>query len=220
MIKVNNISKSFVNTQVISNISATFEKGKTNLIIGQSGSGKTVLMKCLLGLYDVDNGEIFFDEKKYDKDNISNMSNLRKQIGMVFQGSALFDSMTVLDNIMFPLRMFSSKSESDMISRAKEVIKRVDLKDSDDKYPSEISGGMKKRVAIARAIINNPAILLADEPTGALDSKTTEDVLDLFDQLHESGITIVLVTHEDEVANRAKKIAKFKDGRIVELKVN
>ena len=103
MIKVNNISKSFVNTQVISNISATFEKGKTNLIIGQSGSGKTVLMKCLLGLYDVDNGEIFFDEKKYDKDNISNMSNLRKQIGMVFQGSALFDSMTVLDNIMFPL---------------------------------------------------------------------------------------------------------------------
>ena len=172
MIKVNNISKSFVNTQVISNISATFEKGKTNLIIGQSGSGKTVLMKCLLGLYDVDNGEIFFDEKKYDKDNISNMSNLRKQIGMVFQGSALFDSMTVLDNIMFPLRMFSSKSESDMISRAKEVIKRVDLKDSDDKYPSEISGGMKKRVAIARAIVLNPKYLFCDEPNSGLDPKT------------------------------------------------
>ena len=159
MIKVNNISKSFVKSQVISNISATFEKGKTNLIIGQSGSGKTVLMKCLLGLYDVDNGEIFFDEKKYDKDNISNMSNLRKQIGMVFQGSALFDSMTVLDNIMFPLRMFSSKTESEMISRAKEVIKRVDLKDSDDKYPSEISGGMKKRVAIARAIVLNLSLI-------------------------------------------------------------
>ena len=109
MIKVNNISKSFIKSQVISNISTTFEKGKTNLIIGQSGSGKTVLMKCLLGLYDVDNGEIFFDEKKYDKDSISNMSNLRKQIGMVFQGSALFDSMTVLDNIMFLLECFPQK---------------------------------------------------------------------------------------------------------------
>ena len=196
MIKVNNISKSFVNTQVISNISATFEKGKTNLIIGQSGSGKTVLMKCLLGLYDVDNGEIFFDEKKYDKDNISNMSNLRKQIGMVFQGSALFDSMTVLDNIMFPLRMFSSKSESDMISRAKEVIKRVDLKDSDDKYPSEISGGMKKRVAIARAIVLNPKYLFCDEPNSGLDPKTAIIIDKLIQEITvEYNITTIINTH-------------------------
>ena len=197
MIKVNNISKSFVNTEVISNISATFEKGKTNLIIGQSGSGKTVLMKCLLGLYDVDNGEIFFDEKKYDKDNISNMSNLRKQIGMVFQGSALFDSMTVLDNIMFPLRMFSSKSESDMISRAKEVIKRVDLKDSDDKYPSEISGGMKKRVAIARAIVLNPKYLFCDEPNSGLDPKTAIIIDKLIQEITvEYNITTIINTHD------------------------
>jgi phospholipid/cholesterol/gamma-HCH transport system ATP-binding protein len=197
MIKVNNISKSFVKSQVINNISATFEKGKTNLIIGQSGSGKTVLMKCLLGLYDVDNGEIFFDEKKYDKDNISNMSNLRKQIGMVFQGSALFDSMTVLDNIMFPLRMFSSKTESEMISRAKEVIKRVDLKDSDDKYPSEISGGMKKRVAIARAIVLNPKYLFCDEPNSGLDPKTAIIIDKLIQEITvEYNITTIINTHD------------------------
>jgi phospholipid/cholesterol/gamma-HCH transport system ATP-binding protein len=197
MIKVNNISKSFVKSQVISNISATFEKGKTNLIIGQSGSGKTVLMKCLLGLYDVDNGEIFFDEKKYDKDNISNISNLRKQIGMVFQGSALFDSMTVLDNIMFPLRMFSSKTESKMISRAKEVIERVDLKDSDDKYPSEISGGMKKRVAIARAIVLNPKYLFCDEPNSGLDPKTAIIIDKLIQEITvEYNITTIINTHD------------------------
>ena len=215
MIKVNNISKSFVKSQVISNISATFEKGKTNLIIGQSGSGKTVLMKCLLGLYDVDNGEIFFDEKKYDKDNISNMSNLRKQIGMVFQGSALFDSMTVLDNIMFPLRMFSSKSESDMISRAKEVIKRVDLKDSDDKYPSEISGGMKKRVAIARAIVLNPKYLFCDEPNSGLDPKTAIIIDKLIQEITvEYNITTIINTHDmNSVMEIGDKIIFLVEGK-------
>ena len=215
MIKVNNISKSFVNTQVISNISATFEKGKTNLIIGQSGSGKTVLMKCLLGLYDVDNGEIFFDEKKYDKDNISNMSNLRKQIGMVFQGSALFDSMTVLDNIMFPLRMFSSKTESEMISRAKEVIKRVDLKDSDDKYPSEISGRMKKRVAIARAIVLNPKYLFCDEPNSGLDPKTAIIIDKLIQEITvEYNITTIINTHDmNSVMEIGDKIIFLVEGK-------
>ena len=215
MIKVNNISKSFVNTPVISNISATFEKGKTNLIIGQSGSGKTVLMKCLLGLYDVDNGEIFFDEKKYDKDNISNMSNLRKQIGMVFQGSALFDSMTVLDNIMFPLRMFSSKTESEMISRAKEVIKRVDLKDSDDKYPSEISGGMKKRVAIARAIVLNPKYLFCDEPNSGLDPKTAIIIDKLIQEITvEYNITTIINTHDmNSVMEIGDKIIFLVEGK-------
>ena len=215
MIKLNNISKSFVNTQVITNISATFEKGKTNLIIGQSGSGKTVLMKCLLGLYDVDNGEIFFDDKKYDKDNISNMSNLRKQIGMVFQGSALFDSMTVLDNIMFPLRMFSSKSESDMISRAKEVIKRVDLKDSDDKYPSEISGGMKKRVAIARAIVLNPKYLFCDEPNSGLDPKTAIIIDKLIQEITvEYNITTIINTHDmNSVMEIGDKIIFLVEGK-------
>ena len=215
MIKVNNISKSFVNTQVISNISASFEKGKTNLIIGQSGSGKTVLMKCLLGLYDVDNGEIFFDEKKYDKDNISNMSNLRKQIGMVFQGSALFDSMTVLDNIMFPLRMFSSKTESEMISRAKEVIERVDLKDSDDKYPSEISGGMKKRVAIARAIVLNPKYLFCDEPNSGLDPKTAIIIDKLIQEITvEYNITTIINTHDmNSVMEIGDKIIFLVEGK-------
>ncbi len=215
MIKVNNISKSFVKSQVINNISATFEKGKTNLIIGQSGSGKTVLMKCLLGLYDVDNGEIFFDEKKYDKDNISNMSNLRKQIGMVFQGSALFDSMTVLDNIMFPLRMFSSKTESEMISRAKEVIKRVDLKDSDDKYPSEISGGMKKRVAIARAIVLNPKYLFCDEPNSGLDPKTAIIIDKLIQEITvEYNITTIINTHDmNSVMEIGDKIIFLVEGK-------
>ena len=215
MIKVNNLSKSFVKSQVISNISATFEKGKTNLIIGQSGSGKTVLMKCLLGLYDVDNGEIFFDEKKYDKDNISNMSNLRKQIGMVFQGSALFDSMTVLDNIMFPLRMFSSKTESEMISRAKEVIKRVDLKDSDDKYPSEISGGMKKRVAIARAIVLNPKYLFCDEPNSGLDPKTAIIIDKLIQEITvEYNITTIINTHDmNSVMEIGDKIIFLVEGK-------
>ena len=215
MIKVNNISKSFVKSQVISNISATFEKGKTNLIIGQSGSGKTVLMKCLLGLYDVDNGEIFFDEKKYDKDNISNMSNLRKQIGMVFQGSALFDSMTVIDNIMFPLRMFSSKTESEMISRAKEVIERVDLKDSDDKYPSEISGGMKKRVAIARAIVLNPKYLFCDEPNSGLDPKTAIIIDKLIQEITvEYNITTIINTHDmNSVMEIGDKIIFLVEGK-------
>lgn len=215
MIKVNNLSKSFVKSQVISNISATFEKGKTNLIIGQSGSGKTVLMKCLLGLYDVDNGEIFFDEKKYDKDNLSNMSNLRKQIGMVFQGSALFDSMTVLDNIMFPLRMFSSKTESEMISRAKEVIKRVDLKDSDDKYPSEISGGMKKRVAIARAIVLNPKYLFCDEPNSGLDPKTAIIIDKLIQEITvEYNITTIINTHDmNSVMEIGDKIIFLVEGK-------
>ncbi|MBT3503323.1 MAG: ATP-binding cassette domain-containing protein, partial [Cryomorphaceae bacterium] len=172
MITVNKISKSFDDIKIIDGISAVFDKGKTNLIIGQSGSGKTVLMKCLLGLLDIDNGEILYDGKKFDKDNISTISNLRKQIGMVFQGSALFDSMTVLENIIFPLRMFSDNTDSEMIRRAREVINRVDLKDVDDKFPSEISGGMKKRVAIARAIVLNPKYLFCDEPNSGLDPKT------------------------------------------------
>ena len=215
MIKVEEISKSFDGVEILKEISTVFDKGKANLIIGQSGSGKTVLMKCLLGLYDVDNGEIFFDEKKYDKDNISNMSNLRKQIGMVFQGSALFDSMTVLDNIMFPLRMFSSKSESDMISRAKEVIKRVDLKDSDDKYPSEISGGMKKRVAIARAIVLNPKYLFCDEPNSGLDPKTAIIIDKLIQEITEEyNITTIINTHDmNSVMEIGDKIIFLVEGK-------
>jgi len=197
MIEINKISKSFDNNKIIEDISATFDKGKTNLIIGQSGSGKTVLMKCLLGLHDVDNGEILYDGKKFNKDEISEVSDLRKQMGMVFQGSALFDSMSVLDNIIFPLRMFSNMSQSKMIERAREVIHRVDLKDVDNKFPSEISGGMKKRVAIARAIVLNPKYLFCDEPNSGLDPKTAIIIDKLIQEITvEYDITTIINTHD------------------------
>ena len=197
MIEINKISKSFDSHKIIEDISATFDKGKTNLIIGQSGSGKTVLMKCLLGLHDVDNGEILYDGKKFNKDEISEVSDLRKQMGMVFQGSALFDSMSVLDNIIFPLRMFSNMSQSKMIERAREVIHRVDLKDVDNKFPSEISGGMKKRVAIARAIVLNPKYLFCDEPNSGLDPKTAIIIDKLIQEITvEYDITTIINTHD------------------------
>ena len=197
MIEINKISKSFSSLKIIDEVSATFEKGKTNLIIGQSGSGKTVLMKCLLGLHDVDNGEILYDGKKFIKDDISKVSNLRKQMGMVFQGSALFDSMSVIDNIIFPLRMFSDKSDSEMLERAREVIERVDLKDVDNKFPSEISGGMKKRVAIARAIVLNPKYLFCDEPNSGLDPKTAIIIDKLIQEITvEYNITTIINTHD------------------------
>ena len=214
MITVNKISKSFDDVKIINDVSAVFDKGKTNLIIGQSGSGKTVLMKCLLGLLDIDNGEILYDGKKFDKDNISTISNLRKKIGMVFQGSALFDSMNVLDNIIFPLRMFSDKTDSEMISRAKEVINRVDLKDVDSKFPSEISGGMKKRVAIARAIVMNPKYLFCDEPNSGLDPKTAILIDNLIQEItKEYDITTVINTHDmNSVMEIGEKIVFLKNG--------
>ena len=220
MITVENINKHFAENQVLTDISFVFESGKTNLIIGESGSGKTTLLKIMIGLLESDSGVVNYNGRNFTEMNFKQKKNLRKEIGMLFQGGALFDYMSVEENIIFPLNMFAEKSEEENLERVNFCLNRVNLENTNHLLPTELSGGMKKRVAIARAIINNPAILLADEPTGALDSKTTEDVLDLFDKLHESGITIVLVTHEDEVANRAKKIAKFKDGRIVELKVN
>lgn len=197
MIKVENISKSFDGIEIIKNISTVFDKGKTNLIIGQSGSGKTVFMKCLLGLLEVDYGNIFFENQKFDNEDVSKVLNLRKQMGMVFQGSALFDSMTVLENIIFPMRMFSNKSIDEMYKRAQEVIKRVDLKDADNKFPSEISGGMKKRVAIARAIVLNPKYLFCDEPNSGLDPKTAIIIDKLIQEITiEYGITTIINTHD------------------------
>jgi len=200
MITVNKISKSFDDVKIINDVSAVFDKGKTNLIIGQSGSGKTVLMKCLLGLLDIDNGEILYDGKKFDKDNISTISNLRKKIGMVFQGSALFDSMNV---------------DSEMISRAKEVINRVDLKDVDSKFPSEISGGMKKRVAIARAIVLNPKYLFCDEPNSGLDPKTAIIIDKLIQEITvEYDITTVINTHDmNSVMEIGDKIIFLVEGK-------
>ena len=197
MIKVEEISKSFDGIQILKEISTVFDKGKTNLIIGQSGSGKTVLMKCLLGLLEVDRGNIYFDNEKFDKENISVVANLRKEVGTVFQGSALFDSMTVLENIIFPMKMFSNTTDEEMLIRAQEVINRVDLKDADNKYPSEISGGMKKRVAIARAIVLNPKYLFCDEPNSGLDPKTAIIIDKLIQEITiEYNITTVINTHD------------------------
>ena len=197
MIKVEEISKSFDGIEILKEISTVFDKGKTNLIIGQSGSGKTVLMKCLLGLLEVERGKIYFDNQRFDKDNISALANLRKEVGTVFQGSALFDSMTVLENIIFPMKMFSNKTDKEMLLRAQEVINRVDLKDADNKYPSEISGGMKKRVAIARAIVLNPKYLFCDEPNSGLDPKTAIIIDKLIQEITiEYNITTVINTHD------------------------
>ena len=215
MIEINKISKSFDSHKIIEDISATFDKGKTNLIIGQSGSGKTVLMKCLLGLHEVDYGDILYDGKKFNKNEISEFSDLRKQMGMVFQGSALFDSMSVLDNIIFPLRMFSNMSQSKMIERAREVIHRVNLKDVDNKFPSEISGGMKKRVAIARAIVLNPKYLFCDEPNSGLDPKTAIIIDKLIQEITvEYDITTIINTHDmNSVMEIGDKIIFLVEGR-------
>ncbi len=191
------MSKSFDGIEILKEISTVFDKGKTNLIIGQSGSGKTVLMKCLLGLLEVEKGNIYFDNEKFDKENISALAHLRKEVGTVFQGSALFDSMTVLENIIFPMKMFSSKTDKEMLLRAQEVINRVDLKDANNKYPSEISGGMKKRVAIARAIVLNPKYLFCDEPNSGLDPKTAIIIDKLIQEITiEYNITTVINTHD------------------------
>ena len=167
MIEVKNLHKSFGDSQVLKGISSVFEKGKTNLIIGQSGSGKTVLLKCLLGLFDYQEGSIGYDDKIFLSLTANQKRMLRSQIGMVFQGGALFDSLTIAENVMFPLRMFTKQSQSEMEDRASSALKRVNLENAHNKMPSEASGGMQKRVAIARAIVNNPKYLFCDEPNSS-----------------------------------------------------
>lgn len=173
MIEVKNITKSFDGVTVLHDVSATFETGKTNLIIGQSGSGKTVMLKSLVGLMRPEKGKILFDGRDIMSMNTEEVKQLRKEIGMLFQGSALFDSETVLGNVMFPLVMFTGMTRGEMLDRAKFCIERVNLKGAENKYPSEISGGMQKRVAIARAIALNPRYLFCDEPNSGLDPKTS-----------------------------------------------
>lgn len=197
MIEAKNISKYFDGVQILHNIDAIFESGKTNLIIGQSGSGKTVLMKSLIGLIMPEEGEILYDGRAFKQMSTSQRKSLRTEIGMLFQGSALFDNETVLGNVMFPLKMFSPLSKSDQLERAKFCIKRVGLENADDKYPSEISGGMQKRVAIARAIALNPKYLFCDEPNSGLDPKTSILIDELLSDItHEYGITTIINTHD------------------------
>lgn len=197
MIEIKNVYKSFGDKEILNDISAVMQTGMTNLIIGTSGSGKTVLQKCMVGLFEVDKGDIIFDGK-----NLTNMAEedrkeLRQQIGMLFQGSALFDSMTVEQNIKFPLDMFTKWNLQKKLDRVNDVLERVELKDTNKKYPAQISGGMKKRVGIARAIVLKPKYLFCDEPNSGLDPQTSMVIDKLIHEItKENDITTIINTHD------------------------
>lgn len=214
MIEVKDIKKSFGETQILKGISTTFETGKTNLIIGRSGSGKTVMLKTLLGIHTPDEGTISFDGRVYADMSADEKRDLRTEIGMVFQGSALFDSMTVEENVAFPLKMFSNKKSSEIKERVNEVLQRVNLVDANKKMPSEISGGMQKRVAIARAIVNNPKYLFCDEPNSGLDPETSILIDVLIQEItKEYNMTTVINTHDmNSVLQIGEKIVFLKNG--------
>ncbi len=197
MIEVKHLSKSFDGKTVLSDINMTFHTGKTNLIIGQSGSGKTVLMKNLVGLLTPTSGEVLYDGRNFVAMGKRERGLMRREMGMIFQGGALFDSLSVLDNVKFPLDMFSTMTQRERVRRAMECLERVNLADAQDKFPSEISGGMQKRVAIARAIVLNPKYLFCDEPNSGLDPKTSLVIDDLLSGItHEYGMTTIINTHD------------------------
>lgn len=214
MIEVKNLHKYFGDAHVLDGITTTFDKGKTNLIIGQSGSGKTVFMKCLLGLLKPDEGTISYDGRRFSKLSSDERRNLRQDMGMVFQGSALFDSMTVEGNVMFPLEMFTNQSRSEMEDRVNIVLQRVNLVDAHKKFPAEISGGMQKRVAIARAIVMNPIYLFCDEPNSGLDPNTAIIIDNLIQEItKEYDITTVINSHDmNSVMEIGEKIIFLRNG--------
>ena len=215
MIEIRSLHKSFEDREVLHNISARFPEGQTNLIIGQSGSGKTVLMKCIVGLLEPTSGEILYDGRNFVAMNKKEKMLLRREMGMIFQSAALFDSMTVLENVMFPLDMFSNMTLRDRQHRAEECLERVNLKGAEKKFPDEISGGMQKRVAIARAISLNPKYLFCDEPNSGLDPKTSL-VIDalIHDITVEYGMTTIINTHDmNSVMGIGDSIIFIKDGR-------
>jgi len=214
MIEVNNIVKSFGDVTVLKGISTSFEPGKTNLIIGRSGSGKTVMLKTLLGIHQPDSGSISFDGRVYGDLKPDEKRALRTEIGMVFQGSALFDSLTVEQNVAFPLQMFTSMRSREIRDRVNETLDRVNLKDANKKFPNEISGGMQKRVAIARAIVNNPKYLFCDEPNSGLDPETSIVIDELVQEItKEYNITTVINTHDmNSVLQIGEKIVFLKNG--------
>jgi len=214
MIEVKNIRKSFDGTEVLKGIDAYFEKGKTNLIIGQSGSGKTVFLKCILGLHQVTHGEIIYNNVAFSNMDENEQRKLRQDMGMVFQGSALFDSMTVEENVMFPMQMFTNTDQEEIRERANIAINRVNLINANNKLPAEISGGMKKRVAIARAIVMNPNYLFCDEPNSGLDPKTAILIDNLIQEItQEYQITTIINTHDmNSVMEIGEKIIFLKEG--------
>ena len=216
MIRVKNLSKSFNNKTIIKNISCQFERGKTSLIIGQTGSGKTVFLKCLLGLHDYEKGEILFDGVNFKTISEYEKMKLKSSIGTVFQGSALFDSMTIEENVMFPLKMFNNLPFDEMLDRVNFVLKRVELENTNKKMPSEASGGMQKRVAIARAIVNKPNYLFCDEPNSGLDPKTAIIIDNLIKEITEElNITTIINSHDmNSVMEIGEKIIFLKNGNL------
>lgn len=197
MIEVKSLYKAFADRTVLKDINMTFEEGKTNLIIGQSGSGKTVLIKCLVGLFEPTSGQVLYDNRDFITMSKKERTHLRREMGMIFQSAALFDSMSVLENVMFPLDMFSDKSYKERVRRAEFCLERVNLIDAEKKFPGEISGGMQKRVAIARAIAMNPQYLFCDEPNSGLDPKTSLVIDELIHGItKEYNMTTIINTHD------------------------
>lgn len=197
MIEVRNLTKSFGDKVVLDNINVTFETGKTNLIIGQSGSGKTVLMKNLVGLLQPTSGEVLYDDRDFTRMSKKEKVQMRREMGMIFQSAALFDSLNVLENVMFPLDMFSTMNYMERVKRAQECLDRVNLIEAQQKYPGEISGGMQKRVAIARAIVMNPKYLFCDEPNSGLDPKTSLVIDELLSGITKDyNMTTIINTHD------------------------
>jgi len=216
MIRVNNIDKSFDHKKVLDNVSVSFEPGKTNLIIGRSGSGKTVLLKSIVGLHDVDSGEIWFENVLFNKLDFEERKEIRKEMGMLFQGSALFDSLTVEQNVRFPLDMFTKKSLEEKTERVNFCLTRVNIINANKLYPSELSGGMKKRVAIARAISLNPKYLFCDEPNSGLDPLTAILIDELIKELTEEySMTTIVNTHDmNSVMEIGEKVVFINEGII------
>jgi phospholipid/cholesterol/gamma-HCH transport system ATP-binding protein len=217
MIEVQKIKKGFGGEEILKGISTVFPKGQTNLIIGQSGAGKTVFLKCLLGLFRPNSGKILYDGEPYSSFSDEEQRQLRQQIGMVFQGGALFDSMTVEENVMFPLRMFTKQRRSTMMKRVKEVLDRVNLAEAQHKkFPVEVSGGMQKRVSIARAIVNHPKYLFCDEPNSGLDPQTATVIDNLILEItREYDITTVINTHDmNSVLEIGEKIIFLQNGNL------
>ena len=216
MIEIKDINKSFGENEVLKNISFNFERGKTNLIIGESGSGKTTLLRILIGLHKVDSGKILYDGRDFSKLEIKDKRKLRQEIGVLFQRGALYDFMNVEENIMFPLTMFTNQSDEEKIFRVNDCLKRVNLENCNKLLISELSGGMIKRVSIARAIVMNPKYLLCDEPNSGLDPKTAIIIDNLIKEITlESNITTIVNTHDmNSVMEIGQKIAYINNGII------
>ena len=216
MIRVKNLDKSFNGKSVLTDISVLFEPGKTNLIIGQSGSGKTVLLKSIVGLYEIDNGEIWYEDTLFNKLDFADKKKIRSEIGMLFQGSALFDSLTVEQNVRFPLDMFTDSSPEEKNDRVNFCLNRVNITNANKLFPAELSGGMKKRVAIARAISLNPKYLFCDEPNSGLDPVTAIVIDDLIQELTEEySMTTIVNTHDmNSVMEIGEKIVFIYEGKI------